>query len=174
MPKITRDILKAYLACRHKARLKLANQQASTFQETNSADGDNSVIPVTLTERELPLVSKNHPNDLTELTPKLLSAGPPNVIGGLYETDFISIRIDAVQRASGASELGAFHYKPVVVHTAGQVHESHRLLLEVYGVILSWLQGRAPEAGIVWRAKGKSSTVPVSRGLKKASTFSMT
>lgn len=60
---------RSLLACRRKSDLKLANQQASTFEETNSVDGDNSVIPATLIQREFFLVSNNQASDLTELTP---------------------------------------------------------------------------------------------------------
>jgi predicted RecB family nuclease len=168
MMKITRDVLESYIACRYKAYLKLEGKVSATVQESKPVDINDDELRIPSTFRDVNSPIKSHaviPNDL--LTPELLGQGLPAIKGGLHETALVSLQFDGVQRVSGPSKIGDFHYLPLVVHSNGQVHEAQRLLLDVYGFILSQLQGRVPERGLVRRTKGKLSTVPLSHGLKK-------
>ena len=50
----------------------------------------------------------------------------------------------------GPSKLGDFHYVPMLCSEGRQVRKHQRALLDVYGFLISRLQGRSPDSGIVW------------------------
>jgi predicted RecB family nuclease len=95
----------------------------------------------------------------------LLKAGPAFVLDALFENDSFSLRFDGLKRVVGPSKLGDYHYVPLLFHGKA-VRAEQRLLLEVYGLLLSRLQGRTPGSGIVWygpacrTAKVRLSTDP--------------
>ena len=65
---------------------------------------------------------------------------------------------DGLKRMEGESKLGDFHYLPVLFHEGRQVKKEQKLLLEVYGMILSGLQGRAPAYGVIWHGRECKAT----------------
>jgi predicted RecB family nuclease len=50
----------------------------------------------------------------------------------------------------GPSKLGDYHYVPMLFHGGGAIRAGQRRLLELYGMLLSRMQGRTPGSGIVW------------------------
>src|SRR5262249_43794827 len=67
------------------------------------------------------------------------------------------------KKVDGPSKLGDFHYVPVLFHGAGPVRKDLRLLLGIYGLLLSRIQGRAPGSGIVWHGREcRATTVRLS------------
>jgi predicted RecB family nuclease len=84
------------------------------------------------------------------LTAAVLKAGPAFVLDAVLEDDIFSLRFDGLMRVAGPSKLGDFHYVPMLFHGGGAVRAGQRLLLDVYGLLLSHIQGRTPGSGIVW------------------------
>jgi predicted RecB family nuclease len=166
MAKITRDVLESYIACRYKAYLMLAGHEADTRQEQEPAAPTNSAQTPSL-EQIAHLQDEIRADGHIELTSKLLSQGFPEIIGSLYQTTSSSIQFDGLQRVAGRSDIGDFHYIPILFHPNGQMQKAKKFLLHVYSFILNEIQGRSPERGVVRRTKGKSSTVPLSRNHKK-------
>lgn len=167
MMRITRNVLESYMACHYKAYLKLAGHDYPPAHERKLQPPGASQDGLTPSDRVLPPLVGSQAHKSTYLTPKILSAGLPNISDALYETALISLHFDGLQRVPGLSDLGGFHYVPILLHSGGGVHEIHKCLLDIYGFVLSQLQGRLPEKGIVWRDEGKSSTLSLSQGLKK-------
>ena len=87
------------------------------------------------------------------LTTAGLKRGPQYILDGTLEDDTLALHFDGLKRVEGQSELGEFHYLPVLFHESRQVKKEQKLLLEVYGMILSGLQGRAPAYGIIWHGR---------------------
>ena len=87
------------------------------------------------------------------LTAAVLRAGPAFVLDALLEDDCFSLRFDGLKQVDGPSKLGDYHYIPMLFHGGGAVRPGDRLLLEVYGLLLSRLQGRTPGHGIVWHGR---------------------
>src|SRR5215218_7789706 len=148
MTKITRGVLESYIACRYKAYLMLAGHEAETGQEHQPQAPTNSEQTSPL-EQVAHLQNESRADDHIELTSKLLSQGLPEIIGSLYETTSSSIQFDGLQRVAGRSDIGGFHYIPILFHPNGQMQEFQISLLDVYSFILNKLQGRSPERGII-------------------------
>ena len=69
------------------------------------------------------------------------------------EDDLLSLRFDGLKKVDGPSKLGDFHYVPMLFHEGRKVGKQQRLLLELYGLLLSRLQGQMPSSGIIWHGK---------------------
>ena len=147
--KITRQVLEAFLYCKTKAHLKLASQE-----------GIVSDYEALLAERRQEVKERAFGNILTRhsqaevvrecwLTPDVLQSGPTFLLEPFLETDRFSLRFDGLKRADGPSRLGEFHYVPILLHEGNRVRKEQRFLLELFGLILSSVQGRQPESGLI-------------------------
>ena len=87
------------------------------------------------------------------LTAAALRAGPSFVLDATLEDDLLSLGFDGLKRVDGPSKLGDFHYVPMLFHEGRKVGKEQRLLLELYGLLLSRLQGQMPSSGIIWHGK---------------------
>jgi predicted RecB family nuclease len=63
-----------------------------------------------------------------------------------------------LQRVPGPSKLGDFHYVPVLFCGGRQIRKQQRALLDVYGLLLTRLQGRPPGSGIIWHGRQCQAT----------------
>ena len=84
-------------------------------------------------------------------TAETLKQGPPLLANVTLEDDGLSLCLDALKRVDGASKLGEFHYVPMLFHEGRKVGKEQRLLLELYGLLLSHIQGRLPAYGLVFQ-----------------------
>ena len=160
MTKITRGLIESYIACRYKSYLMMEGHKPETGRESKPPIQSNCEQPPTPFEQVTRLQNESRADSLIELTPSLLRRGTSEITGSLYQTTSSSIQFDGLRKVHGSSDVGDFHYTPILFHPNGQVQEAQKSLLYVYGFILNKLQGRPPEHGILQRTKGKSSTVP--------------
>src|SRR5215472_4568756 len=166
---ITGDMLYSYLHCKYKGYLKLHGEygRKTEYELLHQASHDAFKRQVTHTMR-------THYRDEPILqgctvTPSLLQQGATIILDAMINTDILSFHIDGLQRVPGASQIGPFHYMPILVHTGGKLYEEQRLLLTLWSVALAALQGRQPEKGrIVYGPACKASTVQLSARLPKA------
>ena len=141
--KITREVLESYLHCKTKAHLKLAGQQGivSDYEAmlvANRQEVRQQAIGKILAKHPEAEVARDIP-----LTAAALRAGPPFVLDATLEDDLLSLRFDGLKRVDGPSKLGDFHYVPMLFHEGQKVGKEQRLLLELYGLLLSRIQGQA-------------------------------
>jgi predicted RecB family nuclease len=167
MMRITADVIISYVACRYKAFLKLAGREGVTPDKPNLLLDVNPQLSLTPGGGARPQHVKNQATQSVELTSSYLSKGEARIVEGVFETDLISMHIEGLQRVAGSSRIGDFHYLPFVFQRGSETRKTQRALLEVYGFILSTLQGRAPDKGLICTRAGHSSTVTLSPGLKK-------
>src|SRR5262245_24606446 len=148
--KITSDVLESYLHCKFKGYLKLA------AQEGTRGDFEAMLLEVRaeVRLRAIDTIIARHPGDQVArnipLTTAGLKRGLQYILDGTLEDEALALHFDGLKRTEGESKLGDFHYVPVLFHEARQVKKGQKLLLEVYGLILSGLQGRAPAHGVIW------------------------
>jgi predicted RecB family nuclease len=167
--KITRDVLESYLRCKTKAHLKLTGQQGTPSDYEALLAESRGRVRLAALDRILARhpeieVVRNIP-----LTAAALKEGPSIVLDATLDDDRLLLHFDGLKKADGASALGDFHYVPVLFHEGRQVGKEQRLLLELYGLILSRLQGKAPAFGIVWHGKGcRATRVRLSPEVRKA------
>jgi len=87
------------------------------------------------------------------MTAAALRAEPSVVFDAVLEDDLLSLKIDGLKKLAGPSKLGNFHYVPMLFHEGRKVGKEQRVLLEVFGLLLSKIQGVLPAYGIVWHGK---------------------
>jgi predicted RecB family nuclease len=151
--KITREIVESYLHCKYKGHLKLAGQQDTRPDyELLLAESRNE-----LRCRAIDKIFARHQGEEVArdvvLTASVLKQGAVFILNGTLEDDQVTLAFDGLQRMPGPSKLGDFHYVPVLFSEGRQVRKQQRTLVDVYGLLLSPLQGRAPSSGIIWHGK---------------------
>jgi predicted RecB family nuclease len=170
--KITRDVLESYLKCKTKAHLKLAGHQGSM------SDYEGLLVASRQEARQKALgkILAKHPEaevarDIL-LTAAALRAGPSFVLDAALEDDLLSLRFDGLKKVDGPSKLGDFHYVPMLFHEGRKVGKQQRLLLELYGLLLSRLQGQMPSSGIIWHGKEcRTTKVRLNADLRSTERF---
>jgi predicted RecB family nuclease len=156
--KITSDVLESYLHCKFKGDLKLAGQQATTsdfeaMRKELRAEVRLKAIDTIIARHAGDQVARNIP-----LTTAGLKRGPQYILDGTLEDDALALHFDGLKRVEGESKLGDFHYLPVLFHEGRQVKREEKLLLDVYGMILSGIQGKAPVYGVIWHGPDCKAT----------------
>src|SRR4029077_15686130 len=98
-----------------------------------------------------------HPAEEVErdlaLTLPAMKRGAAFFLNATLEDDQIALAFDGLKRVPGPSKLGDFHYVPVLFSEGRKTRKQQRALLDVYGLVISRLQGRAPGSGIIWHGK---------------------
>src|SRR5713226_7304832 len=92
------------------------------------------------------------------LTVAHLRIGPSVILDAALDDGPLSLSFDGLEKVPGSSKLGDFHYVPMLFHEGRQVGKEQRLLLELFGLLLSRVQGRTPAYGIVWHGRDCTRT----------------
>lgn len=149
--KITRNIIESFLNCKYEGHLKLAGQIGiqSDYQSLLATSRD---VVRRLAFRK---ISACHEGEDVQqdiaLTATALQRGAAFLLNSLLEhDDYLALVFDGLMRVQGPSTLGDFHYVPVLSFEGRRICKKQRALLEVYGLLLSRLQGRMPAFGILW------------------------
>jgi predicted RecB family nuclease len=156
--KITRDVLASYLHCKVKGHLKLAGQQGTRSDYELLLAESRDEVARRATDKILARHSKEEVERDVGLTQAALKRGAAFLLNATLEDEHVSLAFDGLQRVPGPSKLGDFHYVPVLFSEGRQVRKQQRARLDVYGLLLSRLQGRAPGSGIIWHGKECRST----------------
>ena len=156
--KITRDILESYLHCKLKGYLKLTGQQGTksdyeTLLTEMRAGVRLAAIDKILTLHPGEVITRNIP-----LTTSALKQGGSYLLDATLEDDLVSLAFAGLKKVDGPSKLGDFHYIPMLFHEGETVRKEQKFLLEIYGLLLSRLQGQMPAHGIVWHGKERKAT----------------
>jgi predicted RecB family nuclease len=148
--KIDNDVLESYLDCRRKAYLKLAQEQGrKSDYETLLAELRNDV-KLNVINKILAQHVQHEVVQGTSLAPFVLKRGPLYLFDAILEDDLLSLCFDGLKKVPGASEFGNYHYIPIIFNAAAQVRKQHKILLEIYSLFLSKIQGSLSYAGIIW------------------------
>ena len=142
--KINRQILEAYLNCKTKAHLKLAGQQGIVPDYEALLVANRQAVRQQAIGK---ILARNPEGEVARdiiLTAAALREGPSFVLNATLEDDLLSLSFDGLKRVDGPSKLGDFHYVPMLFHEGLKVGKKQRLLLELYGVLLSHIQGTLP------------------------------
>ena len=156
--RITSDVVESYLNCKVKAHLKLAGNQGV------KSDYEGLLLKNRLEVRQQAiskLVTKTSQNEIAKdilLTASSLRAGRSYVLDPILDQGPWLLRFGGLKKVEGSSELGDFHYVPLLFHEAHGVGKAQKLLLELYGWLLSSIQGRHPAYGVVWHSQDCQET----------------
>ena len=171
-PIVTLDVLDGYLSCKYKGRLRLAGQAG------HKSDYEMMLIE-SRQELKLKAVEKIHsqyPEHAIAmgcaLTLSTLKRGPLFILDANLEEIGFSVHFDGLMKVDGDSDLGGFYYLPVLFYAGCQVHKAQRILLEMLGLLLSRVQGKAPSSGIIYHgSECTARIVRFSPNLKAAETL---
>src|SRR5262245_42110421 len=158
---ITRDVLESHLKCRYKGRLRLAGERGSPSDYELLLAEARERVRQAATEKLLARHGEGEVLRDCTATAEVLRRAVPLLRDGTGRGEGLSVRFDALQRAAGKSNLGEFHYLPVLFHEGERATQGQRLLLQLCGLVLGATQGKEPERGVL--IHGRSCEV---RGLK--------
>jgi predicted RecB family nuclease len=164
---ITRDILEGYLNCKYLAYLRLGGHEGarSDYEEVLLHVRRQQMLATT--EALSSRYARQGVSSGINLICSELRHGTAFVLDAELRDDSLHIRFDGLKKVDGYSDLGAFHYVPTLFSESRRVHRTHRLLLEMLGVLLGRVQGRAPLRGIMYHGTSCTATsVPFSAGLR--------
>ena len=153
LTKITRDIIESYLSCKHKGHLRLAEQQGvrSNYEVLLAESRDK------VKWRAIEKLLARHQGEEVErdlvLSPAALRRGAALILNATLEDDRVRLVFDGLIRLPGPSKYRDYHYLPVLFYEGRRIRKQQRTLLDVYGLFLSRLQGRAPGSGIIWHGE---------------------
>lgn len=162
--KITREVLEGHLSCKSKGFLKLTGQQGTKSAYETLLTGLREEVRRRTTDQIL----TQHPGTEVErgipLTLSALKRGASFILDATWEDDLLSLCFDGLKRVAGPSKLGDFHYIPLLFHGSRRISQEQRALLDLYGLLLSRLQGRTPSSGIVYHGQeGRATRVHLNR-----------
>ncbi len=164
---INTDVLLGYVHCRCKAYLKLTNQAGL------QSDYEKALVELRADTRLRAfrtLAAAGSPVPMSiRLTRSILSEGYSAIVDGELTIYGVSIRIDGVQKASGRSRPGEFNYEPILFHEGPRAREPQRVLLSVLALLLSYIQGKVPDRGVIYQGpEAATTTVLISGRMKSA------
>jgi hypothetical protein len=167
--KITLDVLRGHLNCRYLAHLRLSGQEGvKSDYETVLAEVEQAVKLKVMDRLRSQFTDQNLKIGIV-LDHSTLGKGPALVLDSQLSGDGFSFRFDGLKRVNGRSNLGEFHYIPLMFCGTRQIRKPHRLLLEVMALFLSRIQGRAPSTGIIYGGvDGAATTVRFTGDLRGA------
>jgi predicted RecB family nuclease len=148
--RITRDILESYISCKYKAFLKLTGQKGIKSDYESLLEAVTSEARWTVVNEIVARIAQDQIERSTPLTTSLLTRGATFILDATLEDDPFALTFDGLKRVGGVSALGDFLYIPMLVSGAGRVRKEHKLLLEVYALVLSRYQGAVPGRGLIW------------------------
>jgi predicted RecB family nuclease len=156
--KITRDVLESYLHCKYKGHLKLIDQQGTKSDYEILLTQMRAEVRLAAIDK---LLARHTEEEIPRNIPITFSAskqGAPLLLDATLEDDDVFLHFDGLKKVAGPSKLGDFHYVPVLFHEASRLRKEERFLLELYGLLLSRLQGQMPANGIIWHGRQCKAT----------------
>jgi len=167
--KITQDILESYVFCKYKGYLQWTGEHGRLSDYARFLTQSRDEVRRKAMAKMLAQHHQDHVVRGMLLTTAMLRQGPLFVLEARVEDGPFCLVLDGLKQVPGVSTLGAFHYSPMLFAEGRQIRKEQRFLLELYGVLLSRLQGRIPDSGIIWHGQACQATkVRLSSELRRA------
>jgi predicted RecB family nuclease len=167
--KITLDILENHLNCKYKSYIRFMGQEG--------IKSDYEILQIE-SQRKLKLKavakinSRYSAHEITHgvtLNASSLNKGASFIFDAYLHDNLLSVHFDGLEKVEGRSQLGEFHYIPVLFHESRQIRKAQRLLLEMLALLLSRAQGKAPSRGVIYHGIDcTGTTVRFTAGLAAA------
>jgi hypothetical protein len=111
---ISQDVLRSYSYCRYKAFLKLSGRVGSQCAyETALAELRAEARERAIGKLKQEAAGSSIPTSI-EISLPTLCLGHRAIIDGELSFDGINVRVDGLRKAAGRSQLGDFHYEPLL------------------------------------------------------------
>jgi predicted RecB family nuclease len=169
---ITREVIESYLKCKYKSYLRQIGEVGSRSDYESLLFDVRSDIRAKVHEKILGQHGTKDVARAVTLTRSVLRSGAAFILDATLEDDLVSLCFDGLKRIPGPSDLGDFHYIPLLFYEGRKVRKEQRILLELYALLLARLQGRAPTSGIVWCGHDcRAAKVRLNRDVRKAESL---
>ena len=166
---VTLDILDAYLVCKFKAQLRLNGQKGEKSDYEAGLLESRADVKLKVVQKIRSHVPDNALTIGVVLSNSVLRNGVPFIIDADLHVDHLSVHFDGLKKVDGPSDLGRFHYLPVLFYEGHKIRRPQRVLLEVLALLLARVQGKQPSAGIIYHgSECTATTIRFSSGLKNA------
>jgi predicted RecB family nuclease len=154
--KITREALESYLNCRVKGALELLGEHGTRSEYGRLLDESKQELRRAAVDLVKARCPSAHDAGGTMVSRQLLIRGPALVLDATLENDLLSLRVDGLKRVAGTSDLGDFHYIPILFGEGGKARQSQKRTLEICGLVVGEIQGRQPSKGILVNSEESS------------------
>jgi predicted RecB family nuclease len=147
--KITREVLEGYLNCRLKGYLTFRGENGTRSEYQQLLDQSKQELRWAAEDLVKARCPVAHDAKGAAVGRQILVRGPALILDPVIENDLLSIRVDALKRVPGPSDLGDFQYIPILFGAGGKARQAQKRALEIYGLVLGEVQGRRPGKGIL-------------------------
>jgi len=150
--RITGEIIEAYLDCKTKVHLKLEGERDTKTDYELLRSEMREKIRLEAFKK----VKAAHPE--TEVLRGLNATVSVLKRGGVFleahiEVSAIHLIIDALRKTSGSSNLGDFHYLPLLCYEGQTIRQNQRQLIAIFATVVGHLQGTMPSTGLIYYAR---------------------
>jgi predicted RecB family nuclease len=150
---LTFEVLDAYLRCKYHGLLRFGGERGPMSEYLASVEALQQSVRATAIFRIGRGTAGERVSSGTLLTPEVLRRGGVLILDARLNVDDIAMSFAGLQRVSGNSALGDFHYVPVLFEAERHIHKFQRELLEVLGLFLGKVQGTQPHWGIIYHGR---------------------
>lgn len=146
---VSNEIFDAFLICSYKSFLlasRLKGEKSDYIELTSRLDNEYRVaasnrIALTAGQRLAASIPKCQFQELR--------AGHEIFFSICVNVEGLTSQIDAVKRVEGISQLGGFHYVPVIFYRNARIGKIQKLSLAYRALVLGQAQGRIPDSGVI-------------------------
>lgn len=145
--RLDNEIFESYLTCRYKAFLKQENASGKKSdyeimqQELMSKYKEYASRQLLFCCRNSSVLRK--PISAIEA----LQKGTKFIFDTLLEADNIDSRYDALEKVIGKSDIGSFHYAPILFSEKEKISKENKMMLAFQGFVIGNIQNRTPQYG---------------------------
>jgi len=151
--RITTEVVEGYLNCKVEAYLKLNGHPGMRSEYEEFLLQNRQLVRQQAISKIIAQTSDDEIAKDIPLTTSSLQAGWSYVLDPILDDHPWHIRFDGLKRVDGTSKLGDFHYVPMLFHDGRGVGKAQKHLVELYGWLLSRIQGRHPAYGVIWHGQ---------------------
>src|SRR5438132_717865 len=146
---LTFAVLEGYLRCKYLGLLRLTGEQGEPSEFLTLLEARRLAVRIAAAEK----VGRTgaHVSSGIVLTREALLGGAELILEARLIRDDMVMEFPGLQRVSGRSTLGNFHYVPVLFSAARRIDKLERALLDVLALLLEDVQGILPRWGVVYR-----------------------
>jgi predicted RecB family nuclease len=148
--RITNEVAESYLNCKIKAYLKLNGHLGTRSAYEEFLLQNRQLVRQQAISKMIAKTARDQIGTDIHLSTPSLQAGCSYVLDPILDDQPWLLRLDGLKRTDGTSNLGDFHYVPMLFHEGRVVGKAQKHLVELYGLLLSRIQGRHPATAIVW------------------------
>jgi predicted RecB family nuclease len=143
---IDNDIFESYLHCKYKAYLKLGGNHGNRSEYEIMKSEIKSLYKRDALQRVIPSCEKKEILNNQDLS-SAIKDGNKVIVDAHVSYGDLQSYCDFTERTPGKSDLGAFHYLPVLFVEKEKLSKEDKLMMAYNGLVIGNMQNRQPEYG---------------------------